>query len=689
MAIIVDDSGHPVLPGVLPGIAVPPASVPPVTSWATMAPTTPVVAPPTVDEEVRFILPDLYYFYPQIIRNEDTYLVPRGDVPVYFWDTTLTWDTDPYTWDQLIGPEPILHTTTRCQQIEWERTALEIRNLTNLIDIFEADAGYLKYIADQLGMPLPGTNASEQRLFLANLVKFYKRKGTPLAVVRMFETLGFNVFLTERYQRATDAAFVAGPQIALVESTYVLKEAAGVTIGSPGPYRLRLASNPVHRGSVTVEVYDQDANVPRVFIDSDGSWSGNVSGSFDYETGSGEFTLPATPTLVGQPITVTYRYLADPFPDPYGSRWQNRVRSSYVSVAFTPIDDTVIVTEELAERLESLLELLRPAHILFEEVALRSEWIDDAAPTESIDIFGVMFYEPVFELPYRGYGYEVTSNLSTIPDQPLAGLHRDEEEWIIAYDAADNRPNYTYPPVGVPYAYPWKRTGQFYNPLDGTSTTRDYLGYDAYERYDSELTADLVPSTTVFSIDDLGALPATIGSGTCKCVFKANSAKLSGEWSGVATIVDSGTFFTVTVSPALPVAPEVGDEVVLLPNRAVRRDSLTLRPVDTLDIYRVENAYAGTGILFTFSGYVIGSSPCLANYVLVRFTVGTVVYEETDDGVGGFTNASGLVNVGASSINYTTGAFNFATIGAGFEPDAGTFVQIGYGTTATVGLGDF
>jgi len=689
MTIIVDDSGHPVLPGVLPGVAIGPASVPPTSFWATMAAVPPVVAPPVVsdpDADVRFVLPDLYYFYPQVIRNEDVYLVPRGDVPVYFWDTVLTWDTEPYSWDQLIGPEPILHTTTRCQQIEWERSALEINRLTRLIDIFEVPAAYLVYIAAQLGTVLPGTNVSEQRLFLFNLVKFYKGKGTPLTFVRMFETMGFHVFLTEQYQRVTDANFVPGPQIALVESTYVLDEAAGTTIASPGPYRLRLASNPVMRGSIKVTVYDQDANAPRVFIDNNGSWSGNVTGTIDYETGAGFFVLPDTPTLVGQPITVTYRYLADPFPDPYGSRWVDRVRSSYVAAAFQAIDDTVVVTEELAERLEAMLELLRPAHVLFDDVSLRSAWIEDAAPTEEMNIFGILFYEPVFEVPYRGYGYDVTENMSTIPDQPFAGRHRDEEEWIITYEQD------ALPTPQAPYVYPWSRTGTFYNPLDVTSPTKDYLGYSPYDSYESAVTADLVASTTIFSITDVGTLPATIGSGNCKLVFKTASAKLSGEWSGVVTIVDSGAYFTVTVSPALPLVPETGDEVILLPNRAVRRDCLDVRPIDALDIYYVEDAYPGNGIATTFTGFYIASQPCLPNAVLLRFTVAGTTYEESDDGVGGFSNNSGLVVGGGTSIDYTgpgappAGEFKFQST---IAPDGATNVQVLYGTAGTTGLGDF
>lgn len=80
-----------------------------------------------------------------------------------------------------------------------------------------------------------------------------------------------------------------------------------------------------------------------------------------------------------------------------------------------------------------------------------------------------------------------------------------------------------------------------------------------------------------------------------------------------------------------------------------------------------EDVYTGSTGVSSFTGSSITDAPLTAGRLVIRFTIGSVVYEETDDGAGGFNNVNNLLTSG--SVDYTTGAL---TLGFDQEPDNGT-----------------
>lgn len=673
--LILGDEGHAVLESSAQNFeALMPDSAPPAANL-TFGPLTAARTEAPVAEPEPFFLPNLYEYFPNIVRAEDRTLVDRGEVPVYSWDSIPEWDVEPYTWDALIGPEPILKTTTRVMQLELEVTAREIRDLLLQYDLDRVDDDFLPYIAVLLGTPLPSSREDQQREFLRNLVRLYRQKGTPLAFTLLFSSLGFDVTLVEQYQRKGDAELVNGPQMDIVRSSLVTGEDQGVTNAAPGPYPIQLAKRPAIPGTIRVSVFDQSANTATLVRDNgEGSWSDGLAGSIDYDTGAGNFTLDAAPTLIGQPIEVEYRFHPDPFPDPFGNRWTDRFRSSIVAATLLP-KTNVQVTEEIAQRLELYRALLKPAHVIFDEAVIRFEFEEDASQDEFIDpFFSLLFVELPSAILRYGQGYAAEDNASLHPDPNFGGAqHRSGEEWIITYEQeADAGPD-------APYAYPWFYDGIFSNPIPRSD--KEYIGYSPLDRVDSDVSNDISPTTTNVSVTRVGALPAGIQVGS---FLMMTDGVAGGEAREITIISDTGAYYDVTVSPGFSVPPEVGDSLALSDEDVVTYATLEDHPEETLAAYWTEEIYNGNGSDTVFSGSSLGKTPVETSSVTLRFTIGSTDYEETDDGVGGFTNTSGEIS--SASIDYTTGAVD---VTFNNPPDGSTTVDYEYATTASITLGAF
>lgn len=615
------------------------------------------------------VLPDLYDYYPGIVKYFDQELVDRPDIPLYYWDTIPDWDTSPYTWDELIGPEPILKATTRVMQLELERSAKEIRDLALLYDVDRCDRLYLPYLSEMLGAPLPSTTEEGQRNFVKRIVDTYRSKGTPLSFMKLFHSLGFNATIVEQYQRKSDAEFVTGPQKALVATTLVQREPVGTTTALAGPYTIQLLNTPIVRGSIRVSVYDQSLNTPTVLIDNGGGgWSNNIVGSINYMTGAATFTLAAPPTLVGSPIRADYNFQTDPFPDPFKKRWLGRFRSSFIAATLTPLDPSVVMSPEMNQRLLLYLTLLKPAHIVIQALSIVLEFADTEYVTDDLNPLALLHIESLFGTLYRGYGWDSEDNGSLSTDPALVGLKaRDGGEFIRTYVQASDEP---------PYVYPFFRDGKFYQP--NSADDWEAMWYSPLTTFDSTVTADIpVPTTTNFSI--VKGAGTTLGVNDKVCF---TSGILEGEFSIITIFVDMGAYYDVTVAPALPVAPAVSDTVTIVDDAGVNRNGLVNRPQDPMSIYFIEVPYIGAPPQAAFAGAFLGKIPVEPSSVTLTFTIGATTYTETDDGIGGFTNVSG--QIAAASIVYVTGAVDVTFVN---PPDAGTDISYTYLSTTSGNLG--
>lgn len=637
-----------------------------------------------------FKLPDLYDYYPQVVRQQDVNLVNRGPVPLYAWDSIPAWDLEPFTWDEVIGPEPILKTTTRIMQLELEKTCQEIDNLVSLFSPNDVDREFLPHLSAGLGTPLPSSKEASQREFVKNLVQTYRNKGTPLSFFRLFESLGFRLTLQENYQRKSDAGFVSGPQMKLVSSNLVKAEPLGVTRTDAGPYTFQLLNAPIVRGSVRLEVFDQSTEEPTVIIDNQlGGWSDDVAGSINYETGTVTFTLNSAPALVGQDIQIDYRFFPDPFPDPIGNRFPNRFRSSIVSVALTPNDLSVNLTPEVNERLLLYLALLKPAHIIVKALDIIFEFEDDEQANLDDELNPLptyIFPESLFGTLYLGYAWAATNNGSINPNPVFGGKHRSGEEFQVKFGDFVDDPTRSQQP---PYHYPFLMNGRFTQPhsggtgsIPGDNFEADWV--ESVERFDSVVTADSARTTTTFSISLTGGTTLGIGD---HCVFR-NPATNGGESRIITGFVDNGTFADIAVSPAYPVIPDVSDPVTLLAIEGVNMRNLQsgFREQDPLDVYFGEDlSPAPDGIStgpFTITIDASHLAIAAGSTSFLRFTIGATAFEETATGTGAFTNTSGQISV--SSIDYTTGA---VSVTFNTAPDNGTQVTVLSAIPSSLGVG--
>lgn len=642
-----------------------------------------IIIAPAVDDGSFFRLPDLYLYYPEVIRRQDFNLVDRPDVPLYTWDSVPAWDETPFTWDEVIGPEPILKATTRVMQIELERTAQDICRILTLNDLDRTPRSLLPYIATGLGTPLPSAGESQQRSFLKSLAQTYRKKGTPLSFFRLFESLGFTLTLRENYQRKEDAALVGGPQMALVSTDLVQDESIGTTSASTGPYSFQFSKTPVVRGSVKIQVFDQSTNTPRIIVDNgNGGWSDGISGSINYPLGVGSFTLPTTPTLIGQSITATYRFFADPFPDPFNLRWTNRYRSSIVSVALTPKDSSVNLTAEVNDRLLLYLNLLKPAHVVVRALDIIFNLSEDESVNLSDDLspIALLHADSLFGTLYRGLGWSASTSGARNPNPVFATTpHRNDHEFQIRWDGL---PDTTRSP-GAPYHYPFLRNGKFTQPSASNNYESDW--FETNVVFNSTVTSDTARTTTSFSISKGAGTALGVGD---HVAFKTGPD--GGESRIIDTFTDNGTHYTVTVAVAFPVAPTVSDQVAVIDINSPNRRNLKagFREQDPVNLKFGEFLTPSPdGVsVGPFTVTITASHRPLVGTTILRYVRGGVTREETATGTGAFTNVNG--NISASSVNYTTGAVS-VTFDVGEPPDAATQITILSSTASSNALGEF
>lgn len=446
-----------------------------------------IVAPESQTDFAVFRLPELYNLYPEIVRYMDTTFVDRPTIPLYYWDGGIRWDAEPATWDEILSPEPILKTTTRIMQMELERTAQKIEDILEFYNADLCPKQALPYHAALVGTPLPTASVEQQRAFLKKLGDTYRKKGTPLSFHRLFESLGFNLTLNETYQRKTDAAVVSGPQMGQVSTNLVQMEPIGTTSTNTS-YEFQFAFTPLTRGGVVIKIYGESTVEPTLIKDDGaGGWSEGYAGTVDYTTGSATLTLPGVPTLLGQPIEADYYYFVDAYPDAQENRWTDRWRSSLVSVALEPKDDTIQLTEELNSRLLLYLELLKPAHVIVQGLEVAFSFEDDHSLTmdDNIDSVSLLHLENSFGTLYLGLGWAAESNGSLNPDPLYVGTqHRDGNEFIVRYDNAPHsgplagQDTTREPPP--PYVYPIHLNGLFTMPYRaGVTATNTGFGTSA------------------------------------------------------------------------------------------------------------------------------------------------------------------------------------------------------------------
>jgi P2-related tail formation protein len=531
-------------------------------------PVTNTIIIPSPAEVSAFKLPSMYEMLPEIVRAQDNELVSRGDVPLYAWDSIPAWDTEPFTWDEVIGPEPILKATVRVMQLELEKTCAEIASLTLLNNLDRVPKEFLPYHASLLGTPLPAATEIAQRSFLKELVRTYRRKGTPLSFFRLFEQLGFTLTLAETYQRKGDFAEITGPQMALKSNTLIVDEPLGTTVTGQTTYTFQVMETPITKGSIKLEVFDQSQTTPTVITDNGfGEWSDGIVGDIDYFNGRVTFTLPGAPALIGQPIQITYNQRIDPFPDLDNQRFTDRVRSSVVKFAIEPKDLSIGLTEEIIDRIALYLDLLKPAHVIIQSLDLLLRFVEDENENidDELNPFSYLFVESVFGTHYIGEGWAQEDNGSEDPNPSVFAQHRDGNEFIIDPNVFDG---------AAPYVYPWTLNGNFRNPpiVDGGSpTTRETEWIDTAETVlEGTVTNDVAPTTTRVS---LSFTASTLGAGD-------TIAFTSGPSAGEARIIDTmtnvgpGNYWDITWLDPLPVVPVVGNDASVLPVEAVNLQNL-------------------------------------------------------------------------------------------------------------------
>jgi len=616
-------------------------------------------------DEQAFKMPLFYNLLPECTRQQDIELVNRGDVPAYSWDSIPRWDTSPFRWDEVIGPETILRTTMRIIQLDMEKTCIEIGEIARLYDLNRVDKSLLPYHASLLGTPLPGASELQQRAFLKELVDTYRNKGTPLSFFRLFEQLGFELQLEETYQRKSDGESLSGPQIFLRNSTLVVDEPLGTVVLGQTQYKLQTVNNPIVKGTIKLEIFDQSSTVPTVITDDgEGGWSDNISGSIHYRTGILNVTLPTSPALGGHPILITYDHRIDPFPDQDGIIYRDRHRSSLVKFAITPKNESIALTEELINRITLYLSLFKPAHILIRNLDVILNLSDTESAVDNLNPQSLLFVENLFGTHYIGSGWEADDNGSQEPDavfpQPK---HRTGREFLID-------PSIDDPSNSAPYVYPFILNGIFVQPSSSNDFEADWFDNPATFSFTSTVTSDDPQAIGSFSISKGAGTTLGIGDGI---IFEDGPA--GGEQSYITGFTDNGTYYSVTVSPDYSVAPEIGDTVTIIDVNAINMRNLEtdFRQQDPLDVYSgydLSPTPDGIGIgPFTV---IIPIAPLLGGSTsFLRFTISSTAYEETATGTGAFTNVNGFIT--ASNIDYTTGD---VTVTFNTAPDSSTELAV-------------
>lgn len=625
-------------------------------------------------ERLAFQMPNFFDLLPTCAQLQDQELVKSGDIPAYYWDSVPDWDTAPFKWDEVIGPQTILRTTMRIIQLDMERQLKDIQNAADLYDLRRVGKEYLPYHAAMLGTPLPGAEEEQQRAFLKELVATYKKKGTPLSFVRLFNQLGFDLTLRENYHRKKDGEFLQGPQIAMKSNALIIDEPIGTVVLGQVRYRLQTISNPITRGTLKIEIFDQSVTAPTVIVDNgNGGWSDNIIGIVDYNRGYLDFTLPITPILNGQPITASYDHRVDAFPDLETNRFKDRVRSSVVQFAITPKNANTSLTEEIIDRIELYLQLLKPAHVIIRNLDLILNLSDEEETDDSLNPFAMQFVESLFGTLYLGMGWAATDNGSRDPDSATfpQNQHRSGREFLTSNNFYNGE---------TPYVYPFLSNGKFTQPNAGNDFEADW--FETKVVFSSTVTADTTPTTTDVSI--VKGAGTALGVGDHLVIVDGPAG---GESRIIQTFVDQITYYDVTVSPAYSVSPAVGNQV-----RVVDVDGVNLRNLQTgfrqqdpLDVYYgYPPAVPPDGLETSFS-FTISIAPLLAGSTsFLRFTIGLTDYEETATATGPFSNTNAQISI--SDINYTTGV---VTVTFSTAPDVGSVMLVLAVNSASADVGEF
>ncbi len=551
-----------------------------------------IIIAPDSAVQAGFKMPDLYNYLPEFVRLMDVNLVERGNVPLFAWDSVPKWDESPFTWDEVIGPEPILKTTVRIWQLELEKTCQEISLLFNNKSAEKTPREFLPYLAAELGAPLPSASEAAQRSFLNSLAQTYRNKGTPLSFRRLIESLGFNLTLVERYQRILDGAFVTGPQIREVSSNLVEDEPVGTTEVDKGPHRWRFLNIPIQRGSIRLKVFaTSTVNPIEVIDDSAGGWSDNFGGFINYDTGLAELILEQPPTLVGQDITGTYRFFVDEFPDPFNLRNTDKYRSSVVDFSITPKDASVGLTSEIIDRLLLYINLLKPAHVIFQQLDLLLLFSESVDPIETLQPYTMQFVDSVFGNLYLGAAWDAQNNGSIDPNPASPGQHRTGPEFLRKIPQDD----VTRLPSEAPYVYPWKMNGKFTMPTSGNDFEADW--FETLLTFTADVTNDVaVPTVTNFSIDFNGGTALGVGD---RILIEPDLLLFDGD--------GSTTVFNGTIGPA---------SLLPIDERVTTRLTFSIKGV-----LHTETA-EGTGAFSNRSGFINTSNVAYTTGVVdVTFTI--------------------------------------------------------------------
>jgi len=295
-----------------------------------------------------------------------------------------------------------------------------------------------------------------------------------------------------------------------------------------------------------------------------------------------------------------------------------------VYFALTPIDNSINLTPELNDRLRLYLELLKPAHIIIDNLIIVFSYSDSEYTNEldTLDMFSRLHVESLFGTLYLGYGWAAQNNGSVnnnpvyYPQQgrlgnefltewsgpatpvslpghlagqiPLAiatykataPLNPDVGDfWIdtsaapttfalkmyqgsswVTLDADLDDPT-RYPNI-PPYTYPFKMDGLFTQPTSGNDFEADWFNVAPATdvRFDSLITND-IPVPLVTQFSIDEDVGTTLGVGDTIVLVDGPDG---GETSVITTFTDNGTWYDVIINPALPTAPVIGNTVTIL-----------------------------------------------------------------------------------------------------------------------------
>ncbi|KKL67894.1 hypothetical protein LCGC14_2130450, partial [marine sediment metagenome] len=397
-------------------------------------------------------------------------------------------------------------------------------------------------------------------------------KGTRQSFFVMFRSIGFEPDILQLFQINSNPAVVSGQPVDVVsafepdllQENSIINEVIATGDGATtafGDFFLNNAAT--MRGTVQITVEDlglRAMDTPGLIDPSAGTLDGSgfISGTtFKYKEGKIEgLTFDVAPAS-GKEIRVTYKFFRDAFPNPYDNAETFDVpfgsgievfssgvafRSSFFDLTLVPINPALGLDATIVLRILDLLDRVKPAHSVVRNLTI-------AIPLEDL-------------LPLN--------------EELLKSLIFIGERWptdLTLYHGKGIDPNF-----------------------DPFIAFRDGLGVHPTEPAANPVQAGTVSADTA---------PTTLAFTTVLVIAGApnisvpTQGPINGEARDVSSIVDSGSFRTVNLSTALPVAPTIGDTFSLLDGTATR-DRLTTDPQDELEFEKFNqpgNTSAGAPIL--------------------------------------------------------------------------------------------